>query len=132
MKLKEGDIVWVIVDSDNKTKTIINDNSFNYIQPEKGIVTKINKLTNEDKTFISLTLIDKPESECIKIIIITSDKTVIFLNEKDAWLSYKEEIKNFLTILDCFTIKLRREYLLTLNKTTIKIHREDYDDWADD
>ena len=132
MKLKEGDIVWVIVNSDNETKTIINNISFNYIQPEKAIITKINELINEDKTFISLTLIDKPESECIKIIIITPDKTVIFLDEKDAWLTYKEEIKNFLTILDCFAIKLRREYLLALNKSSIKIHREDYDDWADD
>ena len=132
MELKEGDIVWVIVDSDNKTKTIINDNNFNYIQPEKGIITKINKLTSEDKTFVLLKLIDKPESESIKTIIITSDKTVIFLDEKDAWLTYKEEIKNFSTILDCFAIKLRREYLLALNKTTIKIHKDDYDDWADD
>ena len=132
MELKEGNIVWVIVNSDNETKTIINNNVFNYIQPEKAIITRINKLTNENKTFILLTLINKPETESIKTIVITPDKTVIFLNEKDAWLAYKEEIKNFLTILDCFAIKVRREYLLALNKTTIKIHREDYDDWADD
>ena len=132
MELKEGDIVWVIVNPDTETKSIINNNSFNYIQPEKAIITRINKLTTEDKTFVLLTLIDKPKIECIKTIIVTSDKTVIFLDEKDAWLAYKEEIKNFLYILDCFTIKLKREYLLALDKTTIKIHRDDYDDWADD